>query len=519
MTLSDLNANIGDSDVAAQPKSFFGVRIEGGSATIEGSASCLLGQRIPVAGQMDDEGVFVDWHWNGKRLQVTNDRYGLYPLFYCAKKDSIFVSPSLERVVLGNSDRKLDFPALGIFRRLGHFVGSDTPFADVRFLPPNCTLSWESGRLELVARPAPAGAPRGPELSFDVAAEQYQTLFAQSIARRLPSDDAFAVPLSGGRDSRHILLELVRQGHRPRFCATVKYRPPATNEDFRIARLITGRLDIPHIEIDRPASFFQASLKDVHLTNHCGGGHGWVQPVAARLSGDVGTTYDGLAGEVLSAGFMQSQQKNDLFRSQRFEALGRLILDESCHEDVIQKVLSPDAYRSIPMDAAIERLVSELKKHQGAPNPLLSFLFWNRTRRCIASIPFAIFHQLPKVHVPFLDHALFDFLFSLDASMVEGNRLHDETIRRSYPDFADIPYENKALRPTFTPADRSYYPQARKEFYGYLRDAPAAAIEVVNRAYLYSKIGIDLLLRRVEPPWYMRTALQAIELERLRVVP
>ena len=33
--------------------------------------------------------------------------------------------------------------------------------------------------------------------------------------------------------------------------------------------------------------------------------------------------------------------------------------------------------------------------------------------------------------------------------MVEDNRLHDETIRRSYPEFADIPYENKKARAVF----------------------------------------------------------------------
>lgn len=502
--------------VSVDPKPFFGARITGAALQTEGQSVCSLGKRISVPGQRDDEGVFVEWRWDGRRLTVSNDRYGLYPLFYCAKAGSIWVSPSLAHVVNGNSDRRLDFPAMGIFHRLGHFVGEDTPFADVRFLPPNSTLVWEGGRLELSGKPPTLGQSAAGRLGFDDAVETYRQLFEQSIARRLPERDRFTVPISGGRDSRHILLELARQGRRPQWCATVKYRPPATNEDTRIARLLTERLGISHVEIDKPSSFFQAALKDVHLTNHCGGGHGWVLPLASRLSGDVDIMYDGLAGSVLSGGFMLAQQKIRLFEQGDFESLARLILQENRLEDKLGNVLADSLYGSIPLGDAVERLVPELRKHAGLPNPVLSFVFWNRTRRCVASIPFAILHQVPQVHVPYLDHALFDFLFALDASMVEDNRLHDETIRRSYPDFADIPYEDKKARAAFAPADRPYYPQARKEFFAYLSKAPAPALKVVKRPYLFAKIAADLLARRIDAPWYMRTALQAIELERLR---
>jgi asparagine synthase (glutamine-hydrolysing) len=502
--------------VAAQPKPWFGVRIAGGAVRAEGTPACTLGKRIPVAGRPLDEGVFVDWKWDGRTLTVANDRYGLYPLFYCAKADSIWISPSLEQVVRGNSTRELDRPALGIFHRLGHFIGEDTPFADVRFLPPDTTLTWQEGRLELRPRANTVGQAAARQGNFDDAVDTYCDLFARSIARRLPEDDRFTVPISGGRDSRHVLLELARQGCRPRWCATVKYRPPATNEDTRIARILTARLGIEHVELDKPPSFFQAALKDVHLTNHCGGGHGWVLPLASRLAGEVGTTYDGLAGEVLSGGFMLSQRKDEMFRQGDFDTLARLVLQENGNEGALCHVLADDLYRSLPLDEAVKRLVPELRRHAGLPNPVLSFVFGNRTRRCVASIPFAILHQVPLVHVPFLDHELFDFLSALDPSVVADNRLHDATIRRAYPDFADVPYEDKSVRAAFTPAEQGYYRQARRELLDYLRETPASALRVVSRRYLYTKAAADLLMRRVDPPWYLRTALQAVELERLR---
>lgn len=513
--MSGAESNI--ANVSHTPKPFFRASLKNGLVLSEGVPHCLLGRRVPLAAGQLDDGVFLEWSWDGQRLVVTNDRYGLYPLFYCAKSHSICVSPSLELVVSGNSDRQLDYPALAIFFRMGHFVGSDTPFEDVRFMPPNSTLTWESGRLDI--RQHSAGALPSSVLAptFDEAVDNYGALFSRAIARRLPGDERFMVPLSGGRDSRHILLELVKQGVRPPACATVRFRPPSTDEDIRVARLLTDRLGIAHIEIDKPSSFYDAELKDVHLTNHCGGGHGWILPLASRLVGQFSTVYDGLAGEILSAGFMLDNRKTAFFREERWEDLARLILGDSNTEPMLRSVFT-DAFRSrINLNEAVERLVPELRRHAERPNPLLSFLFANRTRRCVGSIPFAILHQIPVVHVPYLDHDVFDFLFSLDPSMMEGGRLHDETIRRAYPEYADIPYEDKRVKAVMSAADHAYYRAARRAFLSYLRQAPVAATTPLRKTQLYGRIGVDLLTSQSQAMWYVRPALQVIELERLRL--
>src|SRR5690606_10148247 len=116
---------------------------------------------------------------------------------------------------------------------------------------------------------------------------------------------------------------------------------------------------------------------------------------------------------------------------------------------------------------------------------LLSFIFANRTRRCVASIPFAILHQIPVVHVPYLDHAVFDFLSALDPSMMEGGRLHDETIRRAYPEYANVPYEDKSVKAVMSAADHAYYRAARRGFFFYLRQTPAESTTFVRKTQLY----------------------------------
>jgi hypothetical protein len=497
-------------------KPVLGIRWDGKQHHAQGPTAWLGGARFSAARPGTDDGVFVQWRWDGDTLTVDNDRYGIYPLFYCARPGSIWISPSFEEVVRGNSARELDDSALAVFHRMGHFVGDDTAFRDVKFLPPDSVLTWRRGELAIRSRPFQLEAA-GRGLSFEDTVEAYRERFAQAITRRLPKLPRFTVPISGGRDSRHILLELARQGAVPPSCATVRYRPPATNQDIEVASVLTQRLGIRHDELSRPSSYFEASLKDVRLTNHCGGGHGWVMPLASHVAGRFDELYDGLAGSVLSGGFMLAEDKLQLFRGGRFEALARRILGEAQNEQALQRILSPAAYAAWSLEAAVARLVPELQRHADRSNPVLSFVFWNRTRRCVGSIPYAILHQVPVVHTPYLDHEVFDLLYDLDPSFVEDNRLHDVVIRRAYPSFADVPYEDKKARATMQPADRSYYRETRADFGRHFRALDPALRQPLNSVYLNRKLLVDALLRNSESPWYMRTPLQVSELERLRL--
>ena len=39
---------------------------------------------------------------------------------------------------------ELDYSALGVFFRLGYFLGSDTPFRYIKALDPDTTLTWRA---------------------------------------------------------------------------------------------------------------------------------------------------------------------------------------------------------------------------------------------------------------------------------------------------------------------------------------------------------------------------------------
>jgi hypothetical protein len=429
--------------------------------------------------------------------------------------NKICLSPALEEVLRRGAPADFDFPALSIFLRLGYFISEDTPFTHIRVLPPHSSLTWECGRARLVRTPINRGREIEQAISRRDAVKTYVRLFRQAIARRPPPDDKLFVPLSGGRDSRHILFELIHQGRYPAACVTVKYRPPATNEDTRIAKLIAEELAVRHKEVDRPTSWFEAVERDIRLTNYCGGGHAWMSPIASYLEHRATTIFDGIAGDVLSNGFLLDERKASLFAKGQLVTLAERILKESGSERPNETLLQRWFYERLPLPMAIERLVEELEKHATARNPLTSFIFWNRTRRAIASIPCSILSGVPLVYCPYLDHDLYDFLANLDATYFLSGTFHDEAIEIAYPRFAHIPYESKAAKATLTHEDHEYYRSAIAELWKHAARRPQRPIRLIRMRRLYSRMLFDLIWRRCGTPWYLTTGLYWMELESL----
>jgi hypothetical protein len=504
--------------LSSRERPWFAARHAGGKTIGEGTANCLLGHRLAPGRDGIPDGIFASWDWDGELLTVRNDRYGIYPLFYACHGGEIRLSPSMQHVLDGRFPKTLDHAALAVFFRLGFFLGEDTPFEHVRALPPGCTLEWRAGKLTIGGGSLDTSPTAPVAATFDEAVEQYAHLFRQAIARRRPADDAFTVPISGGRDSRHILFELLAQGHKPDLTLTVRARPPSSNEDIRIARLLKQELQLNHVEIDMPLSYFRANLKDIEITEYCGSGHIWLLPVSAWLKGRTHTLYDGLAGSVLSGGFQLNEEKMALFRDGRLQALATQLLREARGMDhFLQTALRPELSRRMTEAVAVERMAAELERHRGARNPLISYIFWNRTRRGVGLIPYSILSHIDRVYTPYLDHDVFDFLINLDVSFSLGNALHDETIRRSYPQYAHLPYEEKETRGQKGHDHSSYYRRSVRELLAHCARHPGMlGSKLLKSERILAMTARDLVRRRCDAPWYLRPALYLLELEKLQ---
>ena len=86
---------------------------------------------------------------------------------------------------------------------------------------------------------------------------------------------------------------------------------------------------------------------------------------------------------------------------------------------------------------------------------------WNRQRRDIALISYAMLYEVPYVYSPYIDHEVCEFLLSLPVDIIESGTFHDEAIRENFPQYAHIPFEDKSIP---NPKAEEHWSQFVKDF-------------------------------------------------------
>jgi asparagine synthase (glutamine-hydrolysing) len=412
--------------VQCSPVRSYWIRVRGRDA--EGDLTCDAGHRIPLTdGSVD--GIYAGWRWTGHELVIEQDRYGFYPLFEWHAPGARVVSTDLLTVLDQGAPTDFDFDALAVFVRVGFFIGTDTPFTVIRAVHP------------------PPVPHRPLAISRAAAVDGFIDLFRAAIARRLPGTPV-VMPLSGGRDSRHILFALRDAGNAPRACVTVRHFPPRANDDELIAGELCEMLGIEHHVLEQPRDRVALEREKNEATHACTDEHAQFVVMAHHLRAHTRETYDGIAGDVLSQSTYLRPEIHTLFERADLRGAAEFVLDgygTMIAEKALARVLSPAIYRQLSRERALARLEREIARHLDAPNPTGSFFLANRTRREIALAPFALLRDV-TVFAPYLDRDLYDLLAALPARLLMDRALHTDAIAKAWPQYAHVPYERKGMK-------------------------------------------------------------------------
>lgn len=455
---------------------------------MSGQAHFFKGYVVPGADGAED-GVSVEWHWDGERLLARTCSTGFMPLYYFFDGTQIALATQVEDIFAATgTSARLSPASLSLLLRLGFLVGNSTPFAGVFLLGPQGTLEWRPGTAPQVRSSYPMF---GPSAAKDAAA-QYAELFRDAMARTvsaMPAD--FALPLSGGRDSRHIALELHRLGRKPRFAITAYHLAPRNNEDVRIAAGLCRVLDWPHVTVAQPAfRRFSQEVAHAQAVDYLTFEHAWTLPLRDAIARHgVPQVFDGVGGDVLSAGLFQDEALLRLYCDGQIEAVRRGLLATWGFlggEAALRETLGPELTELADPAGADAMLDAELRRHVDRPNPLKSFYFWNRSRRGTGLLPFRILGET-TAYAPYLDRSVLSFLMGLAPEVTRDRQLHTEAIRHANPVFGAMAYEDKQARAS---ARRI---SDRVSFYAPLLLRACSAGRYLNRRFVLPRAAQALL--------------------------
>ena len=392
--------------------------------------------------QINGEGLYAEWDWDGNTFSLENDRYGFYPIYFAHEGNKFAVSASITKLLELGFSRDLNYEGIAVFLRFASFVGEDTAFKVINSVPPGSVLKWEKGNIDL--KSDDVIFKDEINISRKDAVATYAELFQKGVEKTLLKNESTIVPLSGGRDSRHILFSLSKTNSFPNDCLTAYHQPPRANEDARIASLVSERLGLEHHLIPQKNSRILTEKHKNIITGFGAYEHGWFMTLVDYIKGRWNVIYDGIGGDMLTEDNLFTKEEYYLYKDEKLEELADRFLE---NEAYLPKILNTEVYQKMSRKVAIKRMVEEMEKHLIAPNPFSSFYLWNRTRRCIALSFFRLFGDDFKILTPYLDSELFDFLSSIKGEMFFGNTFHEETISYAFPEYADIPFENLNASP------------------------------------------------------------------------
>lgn len=385
---------------------------------------------------------FVVWDERTRTLFAARDRFGEKPLYYCAGDGFLAFASEIKALLVAGLVRAAPNER-AIYRYLAFREidsGEETPFAGVRSLPPAHCLSYSPDTDALtVSRYWDLDPARRTRLPGDSAyAEEFRGLLADSVRIRLRSDVPVGSSLSGGLDSSSIVCLMARElagGAQQTFSA--RFGDPRYDEGPHIERVNRWTRAVGNDVFPDPARLPVEMAKLAwHQEEPFFSTSIYAQWCVMRLAQSEGVTVllDGQGGDETLAGYQlyYGPRFVDLFRELRWAALGReggayiqkhglrgvpllafTMLPDRLRHPVRRRArtlaLHPDFARAWRREReethAHFRRGLDNAQYQTLTRTMLPALLRYADRNSMA------FSR--EVRLPFLDHRLVEFLFSI----------------------------------------------------------------------------------------------------------
>ncbi|MFO1477921.1 MAG: asparagine synthase (glutamine-hydrolyzing) [Verrucomicrobiota bacterium] len=244
------------------------------------------------------------WDPRHRRLLLARDRAGERPLFYAERGPSVRFATELAALTAGHRlPAGLDLNGLAQYLQFGIFPSPQTPFTEIRKVPPGGLLQFgpDGVRKRAFWRWPVCEAPKS-EPSLDV----FDEIFRGAVARQSDVEVNFGVFLSGGIDSS-LVSAVTRSLHpdRPLKAYTLRFEEESFDEgDF--AGAVAERFGMERIAVWVKPGEIPGALRDlVRLVGEPLADPAWLPAalLARRATQDVRLALVGEGADELFGGY------------------------------------------------------------------------------------------------------------------------------------------------------------------------------------------------------------------------
>ncbi|MBN8620629.1 MAG: hypothetical protein J0L63_17075 [Anaerolineae bacterium] len=420
-------------------------------------AFCAYGEEF--ARHLQGAFVIAVYDVKQQRLTITNDRYGLYPLYYAHEGGRLAFAPEVKGVLCAPYvERKLNAVAVAEYVRFQQLLGVKTFHEGIEQFPYASVgvFDLKNGDWKLRRYWDWDAIPDRNHVSFEEGSREAGRLLREAIGAMTREEDGLGagVFLSGGLDSR-LILGLIPTRSKPVITATYG---AAGCRDVYYAEQIARRAGSEHRWFDLADGQWVLDHAALHL-KLTEGFHSWVNmhsiTMLPTLRGIMDYNLTGWAGEV-PLGFpaisqfyaaidpLDVRQKifNDLTQTHSWPGL---------NEAEAMMMFSPE-FSEKTKGVAFESFLETFRDYERfIPNNRVDYFYLiNHCGRLTGNM-----HKMTRSHVevrfPYWDYEFVDFVFSLNPMFRLGKpraKLYLEVLTREAGHLATIPYDKDEYLPT-----------------------------------------------------------------------
>lgn len=398
--------------------------------------------------QFDGMFAFAIWDEKEKKLFAAKDRFGEKPFFFVYNEEQLLFASEMKALWSMGVNKEVNPSMLYNFLTIGYTSNPSDPqetfFQNIHKLPAGSFLVYSLPENKFQIEKYWQVYPEVKSLKEEDAIEQFKSLFSASIKRRLRSDVSIGTSLSGGLDSSSIVAFCDQQlsDHYTHKCFTASF-DGFEKDELKYAEVIARKFGLQHHITTISASEIIKLMDEVmvHQEEPISSASALAQYKVFQLAKQNGVTVllDGQGADELLAGYYKYYKwfwrelyhNKSLGRSEELKAARELGITEpfgvinklaalypEFAAGILQTRKSKTAFRHPDLDGDFA-FSNKQNFYYAVPSSfdLTGALFYNSFVNGLEELlRFADRNSMAhavEVRLPFLDHLLVEFLFSL----------------------------------------------------------------------------------------------------------